>query len=264
MKTYYGIFLALAFVVAGCEKVVDIDLNSASPRVIIEATVSSQSELNVVRITQSVNFNAENVYPPITNATVQVNDGTTNYIFTEREPGVYRNDSIRAVAGKTYALLVQAGGKSYTAQTLMPKEVSFDSVWIRKQEMFGQSNYVVNISYTDPSTDSNYYRFVQYVNDKPVPRVYLFDDRLTSGRNVRFPLNNQQSDTTLQIDPGDRVTVDMLNIDRATYQFYRVFTRQGGPGGGSAPANPPTNISGDCLGYFGAVTKQTKSVVVVE
>jgi hypothetical protein len=264
MKNFLISFALMLLVLTGCEKVIDIDLNSSAPRVIIEATVSPQAELNVVHLSRSVNFNEDNVYPPITGAIVTVSDGTTEYIFTEREPGTYRNDTIRAIERRVYTLRVQVAGITYTAQTTAPKEVTFDSLWISKQTFFGQTRYTPNVSYQDPINDSNYYRFIQYLNGKVNPSGNIFDDRLTNGRNARFPLNSQNNDTTFRLEVGDRVTVDMLNIDKATYQFFRTFGGQPGPGGGAAPANPPTNISGDCLGYFGAVTKQTKSVVVVE
>jgi hypothetical protein len=56
----------------------------------------------------------------------------------------------------------------------------------------------------------------------------------------------------------------MRCIDGPVYDyFFSLNSIQGnGPGGGTTPTNPVSNISGGALGYFSAFTVQKVSAVV--
>jgi hypothetical protein len=61
---------------------------------------------------------------------------------------------------------------------------------------------------------------------------------------------------------NDIVSVEMQCITRPTYLYYYTLNQQSGsgPGGGTTPANPPTNIQGGALGIFSAHTVQRKMI----
>ena len=72
-----------------------------------------------------------------------------------------------------------------------------------------------------------------------------------------------------EINIGDELTVQLLSIDKASYDFY--FTANdvnasGSTGGPAsvAPANPVTNWTNDALGVFTAFTVSSQSVTVEE
>jgi hypothetical protein len=74
--------------------------------------------------------------------------------------------------------------------------------------------------------------------------------RIRAGRNV---------------NPGDTITIDLLSIDKATYDYFHtlsdILTSDQSPTS-LAPANPTTNISGSALGYFAAYAVDSKQIVV--
>jgi len=108
---------ALVALLAGlaCKKVVQVDLNNAAPQIVIEGEVTNRTETYQVRITKTVDFSADNTYPPITGATVTITDSTTGHgaDLTETSPGVYTTNVFTGVPRHIYNLLVIAEGKEY-------------------------------------------------------------------------------------------------------------------------------------------------------
>ncbi len=74
MPALYVILAALLAPGFGCKKVIQIDLNSAAPRIVIEGNITDAPGPYQVWLSTTVNFSASNSYPPISGATVQITD----------------------------------------------------------------------------------------------------------------------------------------------------------------------------------------------
>jgi hypothetical protein len=264
-----SVFALVIIVFASCEKVIDIDLNSSSPQIIVEATMSdSLSELAEVRLSRSVNFSETNVFPAVTKADVTILDLTDNKTDTLKEgtAGVYKSAKLSGKSGRTYQLTIKVDGKTLIAKTMIPRKVNFDSILIRPQVFFGNIDYQIIPKYVDPKGIGDNYRFVLSVNGKRKDDIFVFTDELSDGNPNGRPLNRgRNSDSTENIKIGDRIDIEFQCIDKGVYDYFNTLRARGGggPGGGGAtPANPVTNIQGGALGYFAAYTKQRKSVVI--
>ena len=85
------------------------------------------------------------------------------------------------------------------------------------------------------------------------------DDRNNDGSQV----SNLLIAPDLETNPGDTTTVEMRNIDRATYKYFVALDASNGNGpNASVPANPNNNFEGACLGYFSAYTVQRRTLIV--
>ncbi|HEX3934908.1 MAG TPA: DUF4249 family protein, partial [Puia sp.] len=71
----YG-FLLTALLASACKKVIDVDLKNAAPQIVIEGNITDAGGAYEVKITRTVDFSADNVYPPVTNAVVTITDST--------------------------------------------------------------------------------------------------------------------------------------------------------------------------------------------
>jgi hypothetical protein len=254
---------------SSCEKVIDVDLNTSEPRIVIEGKISTDTaDKATVRLSQSVNFDESNSFPPVTNAIVTITDQTINRTDTLKEvqAGLYQAAQLRGVEGHTYFLTIKAGDKTFTATTNLPAKVNLDDIEIRAQAFFGNTDYQIIPKFKDPVGIGNNYRFVLSVNDKMQNDIFVLNDELSDGVVNGRPLFRQRSsDSTENIGIGDRITLEMQCIDKAVYDYFSTLSGDGGggPGGGSAtPANPISNINGGALGYFAAFTKQKRTVVV--
>jgi Domain of unknown function (DUF4249) len=251
-----------------CTKVIDIDLNTSNPQIVVEAKISnSPTERAEVRLSRSTNFNESNAFPAISKAIVTIQDKTANTLDTLKEAsaGIYKSAKLTGIVGHTYVLTIQTEGKTLTATSTIPRKVNLDTVEIRAQAFFGNIEYQIIPRFIDLKGIGDNYRFVLFVNGKMKNDIFVVNDELSDGNLNGRPLFRQRSsDSTENTKIGDRIDLEMHSIDKSVYDYFNTLAGEsGGPGGGSAtPANPITNIKGGALGYFAAYTRQTKGVVV--
>jgi hypothetical protein len=262
----YLLSLLLLITASSCTKVINLDLGNQTGALVIEGNITNIAGPQIIKLTQNVSFSTNNTYPPVTGATVTVNDQTgKSYPFTEAPAGTYTFNPLTGLAGNTYTLHVTANGKSYQAISVMPATIALDSLSSKDQE-FNTSKHkkVIIVHYQDPAGVANQYRFVMFVNNKQVKTVFAFNDDFNDGRNVSMDLRQDDQDDDNSIYAGDTVTVEMQCIDKPVYTYWFTLQQQGqgGPGGGVTPSNPPNNITPTALGYFSAHTTQTKTFIV--
>lgn len=251
--------LIAAFVFYSCTKVINVDLNSSSPQIVIEGNITNAAGPYQVKISKTVNFSASNVYPAVSGATVKITDSTTSTINTlaETTAGTYTTSNIQGIPGHTYLLSVLAEGKTYTASSKMPQAVALDSLTFQKNSNFGNTRIFAVPNFQDPAGIDNYYTFTEYINNVKFTKfTFVFDDRLSDGRYISQQLFTDSS----YINVGDSVALQMNCVDKNVYNYFN--TLQSAISGNSfqsaSPSNPVSNISNGALGYFSASTVSTK------
>jgi len=246
-----------------CQKVVHLNLNTTTPQIAIEGEITDQRPPYQVNITTSVDFYSDNVFPPVSGAAIQVKDSTDNISDTliETSPGWYTTQHFpKGIPGHTYSLFVSLQGKVYTAVSTMPLPVNLDSVNYQSSNLFGETTIRPTPYFQDPPGIANYYQFVEYINSVRLPKVFLFDDRLSDGRYISEPILN---DTTDHLYPGDTLTLAMYCIDKPVWTYLNeVSLITDANSQSSAPANPQSNITGGCLGYFSAHTVSEMTSII--
>jgi hypothetical protein len=242
-----------------CQKVINVDLNTADPRIVVEAFLSDKPGPYFVKLTQTVNFNQANVFPAVTGAVVKLSDDAGNSeTLTESAPGIYQTATITGIPGRTYTLDITANSKSYSATAKMPLPVPIDSLNLQKGFFREAKN--VHVFFTDPAGVENWYRFVEIINNKALTQINITEDILRDGRHIDAMIFTPEEDSLIA---GDSVTVLFQSIDEASYDYFRTLmplTEGGDPG--AAPANPKTNFSNGALGYFSVYAERRKSIIV--
>jgi Domain of unknown function (DUF4249) len=258
MKKIAMLFITFTTLMS-CEKVIEIDLNSTDPKVVIEGIVTDQNEPFTVTINRTVNFSDANKYPAIGKAIVTIADNVGNSeVLTETITGTYKSKKLVGVIGKTYTLTVNAEGKTYTAKSTMSPKVNITDIKYEVAPRPGQKedHYVLFPQFLDPKGTGNNYRFIQSTTKKMDKTIIISNDNVEDGKPNARPIFSQDLDILL----GDTVTVEMHCIDKASYDYLYSLTQSAD--GGATPANPITNIQGGALGYFAAYTVQKLSKVV--
>lgn len=250
-------------ILQACKKVIQVDLKNAASQIVIEGEITNLPEGYRVTITKTVPFSDDNVFPPVTGATVHVKDSSNgiNYPFDETEPGIYTMKNFTGVPKHIYNLYVQAEGKSYTASSRMPEVVELDSITFALNTDFNNKkdiNAVVN--FQDPEGLGNYYQFIEYLNGRLVPNTFVFEDRLSDARYIQQPLFNDST----YLHRGDTLLLKMYCIDKSAYDYFFTFMQVTGNNNfqSATPANPISNISNGALGYFSAHTVTREKVIV--
>jgi hypothetical protein len=262
MKMKLSIYIiATAIILSGCEKVIELDLGSTEPTLVIEGNITNQPGPYFVKLTKTVNFDSSSVYPPVSNATVIITDnGGQRDTLVYTSNGIYTTNTLQGIIGRTYSLEVTADGKTYTAQSYMPQNVMLDSLRYNPIEFAGSTQHTVIPAYTDPSALGNNYRFVVKVNGIS-DKTYLVDnDNVNNGQTNTKPLLTND----IEVEDGNVVQVEMQCVDANTYTYYFTLSQAQGnnPGGGTTPSNALNGITGGALGLFSAYTTQTQSILI--
>jgi len=247
-----------AIVITSCTEEVDIDINAAHPQLVVESGIGLNEPARVV-LTRSISLDQSINVPFETNADVQItnNSGKTEKL-REISTGVYVSSMIFGKEGDKYILNVMTKDETITSTSTMPMKVKIDTVTVLNSVYPGggppQGNqpapfYEVRVKFTDPANQTNYYRFLTYVNGKVVNRINILNDRLVNGNVVESLLVIYNP----ELRAGDKITVEMQCIEKPVFEYFSSVSSMRGPNS-SSPANPYTNLSGAILGYFSAHT----------
>lgn len=259
---FIGSAVLLTVILASCTKVIDVNLNDAAKKYVVEGNVTNQPGPYTVQLTQTKNFSDDNNFPGVSGATISITDVTagTTEVLKETAPGVYQTQQLQGREGRTYKLDVVIGNNHFTASSTMPNQVPLDSLYTVVQDFFGKNVIAVVPAYTDPITKGNCYHFRQFINGVVDKTFYYDNDDFSNGKTNSFSLLRDDPDSTLHT--GDFVQVEMQCTDRPIYEYWYSADMSSTGDGNGIPGNPVTNLTGGALGYFSAHTSQTKSLVV--
>jgi hypothetical protein len=263
MRLLLAIFL-LYFCTA-CEKVIDVDLNDADKKMVIEGVITNRPGTCMVLLSYTKNFDDNNSFAGVSGATIQIaEEGGPTTLLAETAAGVYEAPALTGTIGKSYHLIVALNGTQFTATSIMPQPVNMDTIFVTDETVFGNTRKLVNVQFKDPSHTGNNYRFIQFVNGLKEQEIFIRNDELFNGNTIATKLR-YPSDDDNKIKSSDLIKIDMLCIDSAIYKYWYSLDRSATGGSGNmaaTPANPVTNIRGGALGYFSAHTFQSKSMRV--
>ncbi len=263
MKKSIFFFGMLVSLFSSCTKEIDIDLNSSNPQLVIEGVVTDETGPYTVKLSKTINFSDDNNYPPVTGAFVMISDLTAGIADTLDEvlPGLYQTTALVGTEQHTYQLTVIAENKTYTARSTMPSKINLDSLRFNPLALPGVNDALAVIPmFTDPLQLGDNYRFVLTVNGEKDDSYILGNDNVANGEPNQRPLISR----SIAIASGDTVSVNMRCLDLSTYTYFFTLSQiaGNGPGGGTTPSNPPSNITGEnVLGYFAAFTTQTRTQI---
>lgn len=257
--------IVLAFV--SCEKVIDIPLNEADQRVVVEAQLYDIPYESFVKLSRTGSVYDDSGFEKISGATVTVSDNMGNsYLFTEQtsEPGLYLDTTFIALPSRTYSLNVQENGNTYTSISEVNSEVVLDSLDYQLQVGgFGldpdDTTYFTFYNFTDNGSEENYYRAVTFLNGEE-ESSYFNDDDLFNGNVFRQPFFADS------FGPADTLTVFLISMNKGGYDYFVTLeTAQSGGGPFSAtPANPVSNIEGGAIGFFGVYLTDNLTIIFPE
>lgn len=253
---------------SGCQKVINVDLNVASPQIVIEGLITDRPGPYMVSVSKSGSFFDDPSWPHVTGAEVIIaDDAGTIDTLTEINPGIYLTAKTHGVPGRTYTLKVISGNKEYNASSTMHRNVPIDTLILVKDQSahfdFGggpeeRVHIGVHCFFKDPE-EKNFYRVKVFINDTTNASNYrLYDDQYTNGEYTELRVTHAEA--------GDTDLIELISLDSKTYLYYHTLedVLHTNPVFGSTPANPITNLDNGALGYFGACAISTKTITITQ
>lgn len=241
----FNILIALALTLVSCEDLIDLDLNAANPKIVIDADLNDLSDHQVIRVSRSVNFNSPISSEPVTGAVILVkdNDGHS-FPFEDRGNGEYRRPNFKPRINMTYSLTVDVDGELFTSSTKMLPFVPVDSLAIKEETRFDETYYSVVLKFYDPADSPNYFKYAVSINGEPFKFAAALSDKFNDGLYVGHDLTDRDNSLAL----GDSVIVRRQCVTKEVYSYWNQIQMLNP--GSAAPANPTSNISNGALGYF--------------
>lgn len=259
MKTNFVIYIIFATCLISCQRIIDLNLDSAETKIVIQGNIYNEAGPFTVKITKTVDFDKKNEYPPVLGAFVTITDkqGIIDTLIDKGE-GNYVTKKIQGIPGNDYTLSIRLGDIVYTSTSSMPDPVNIDSIYIDKSTI--TNDYDVFIDFKDPENIDNYYRVVKYINTNKIEEFYTISDDLYEGDTISYSPVSMGMMNRNEIESGDVVTIWLETIDKNVYEYFR--TAGGDASQSASPSNPTSNINNGALGYFCACSVSTKKIKV--
>lgn len=264
LRFFIGLFGVMAMV--ACEDVVDIDLKEGERRLVIDAFVNNKIEKQIIRISYTSPYFANQPTPPETNATVLLINETTGDTarFLHETNGEYTfmpdsNYNFFRV-NHVYKLHVSLNGVYYEATSILNRTTTIDSFIVQKGDgTFGTSKdkYYAGILARDIQGDTDYYWIKSYVNGKflnrPGQMNLAVDGASGEGADGFYFTPN----IALAITPndglslGDSILVEIYSLNRDTWRFMQQAQTEMTNGG--LFARTPENVSSNLRASDGSI-----------
>lgn len=244
MKNYF--YLLLALLSFSCEDVIDVDLNNAPPKLVIDASINwvkgtSGNQQNITLSLSAPYFDLQT--PPANGAqvTITTNSNTIFEFMEDGQSGVYRNFDFNPVIDESYTLTINYQGEIYSATETLKSVVPIDYVEQKDDGGFTGEETELKAYYTDPVDEENYY-FFEFISDIPViPTLAVYEDKFTNGNQI-FGFYTEEELTT-----NDVVIIRNHGVSQSFYNFMYILLQQNSQEGAGPFETQPATVRGNCI-----------------
>lgn len=274
MKKRYILPLLFMFILTNCEKVVDIEVPSITPKLVIDASFEVYFDENPVTANTSVKLKLSADYfedstPIVTNATVFVTNLTNNTIINYSDAnldGTYEPvTSFIPEENTAYELTVIYDNETYKGLATRVKSTPLTNVKQGDETLFSGEETELEINFTDDGSQENFYIF-DFTNE-----LFLaLEDRFFNGADYNFSTFYQED----EIDLPTTVTIKMSGVSKEYYTYFNILIDQSGQSSGGPFQSVPSSLLGNMinttneenfpLGYYHIAETDTFTLDLVE
>ena len=276
MKNYIYIAI-LSLFCFGCQEVIDIELDDAPPRLVIDAyfNIFNNEETGAYLYTEGgvlLSLSApyfDDEIPSVSNATVYITNLETNEVINFIESATLgrfipeNGASFQPDFDTNYELTVIYDNETYNSTVQYIPAVPIDKLEQGDGVLFEGNEIEVKIFYTDLSPRVDFYLF-----DLDFDLFLPSEDTFYQGQDFNFSYFYEDDDVM-----GSEIDIKILGIDQDYYNYFNLILEQDQDDGNpfqTAPALIRGNIvntsNGDNFpfGFFRISEVYTKSITVVE
>lgn len=270
MKNILYLFILIFFV--SCEEVVDLNLDTAQSKLVIDASIKWQKGTagneQKIKLSTTTGF-YDNTIPTVSGATVFVTNSTnTIFNFTESstDAGEYICTDFVPIINENYTLTVQLNGETYTATEKLFATPTIESIEQKTVQGFGGDEIQVKFFYQDNGLEDNNYLIGFKYENVVFPEYGAVKDEFFQGNQMFGFYTNED------LKSGDSLFMSLQGISLRYFTYMDKIISISGSSGGSPFATPPATVKGNIvnqtnktnypLGYFNLSEIDTKNYVV--
>ncbi|MFC0779234.1 DUF4249 domain-containing protein [Flavobacterium sp. HJSW_4] len=258
-------FASLLF--TSCEEVVDVDLNTASPKLVIEASINwekgSTGKQQVIKLSTTTGY-FETQVPVVSNAVVYVtNSKNQKFNFTEfNKSGRYLCNDFKPELNEEYTLTIISKGNTYTASEVLKSVAPITRIEQKNDGGFTGEDIEIKAYFIDPADEDNFYLFKYVYSNKITSNYYVSEDKFYQGNEIFSSAVDED------LKAGDEIEVTHFGISKQYYNYMNILVSIAGSNVGGPFQSPPATVKGNIinttdknnypLGYFSLSETSTK------
>ncbi|MBE0391263.1 DUF4249 domain-containing protein [Flavobacterium sp. PL002] len=269
-KVNLAIILLFSFFMNSCEEVVQIDLDTEAPRLVIEANLKWQKGTDgsqqKIKLSTTTSFFSDQI-PTVSGAEIIVkNSSNVPFIFTEiANTGEYECNNFIPVIDESYTLTVKLNDIIYSATETLKSVAPIDEVTQNNEGGIAKDQIQIKTFFNDP-TATNYYLFQYTYEEERFQNLSATDDDFFQGN--RFFSLSQKDD----LEIGDKVTVTHYGVSKTYYNYLVILITISGGSSGGPFQSPPATVRGNIintidkdnypLGFFSVGETDTRTITI--
>ena len=272
------ILLISILTLTSCTDVIEVEVPTEAPRLVIEASINWEKETvgnnQTIKLSRSSPYFDTNGAVSVLGASVKITNDTqgTVFIFTDNSDGSYSTDSFIPLVNNSYTLEVINEGETYVAQENLKPVPAILSVY-QSTDYFFQDLLEVNFEFLDPEDEVNYYYIKFQEQADLLPSLSTLKDEFINGNLITISNERRENEDINQVAyaPGDVVDMELYGISKEYYDYMTILINQSESGGPFDTT--PVALKGNCInqtnpdtdayGYF-RMTEVSKATYLFE
>lgn len=244
----------------GChEDVIDVDLDTAPPRLVIDASIdwvkNTPGNVQKIVLSETTGYYSDE-FPSVSGAVVRVSN-TANSVFTFSETpgtGEYICSDFEPVIGETYTLTVVLNGETYTAsETLIGTPKIEDTIDQNDKGGMAGDEIEITYYYKDNGFEYNYYLYCVVMRHVAFPQYSVENNEKNQAGLT--PVFYSHED----LESGDVLNIKLYGISKRYYTYFNKILLASGNDDRPFPTTPAavrgnivnlTNGENFAYGYF--------------
>ncbi|AUC86576.1 DUF4249 domain-containing protein [Polaribacter sp. ALD11] len=272
-KIYIFPFIILLFF-ANCEKIVEVDLPTIEPKLVIDASFevlfdeTPATANTVVKLRLSADYFEEEI-PVVTNAIVFLtnlsDNAVINFVDGDLDGNYKPINTFIPEDDIIYQLTVIHNNETYKGKATKVKSTKIDNIQQGDDTLFSEDQIELKISFTDNIAVENYYLF-----NIDTYNYVIIEDRYFNGSEYNFSYYYEDEN----IEFPKNITIKLFGITKEYYTYFRVLINQSGTNGGGPFQSAPSSLLGNItnttnesnfpLGYFHISETDTYDIDLID
>ena len=256
----YFVLFFTSVLFSSCEDVIDVDLNNAEPKLVIDGIIKWQKGTTgaeqVIKLSLTNDFFTNDILAANGASVTITNSLNETFIFLEDGvTGNYICNNFNPVIGEIYTLVVVYNGELYSATNTFIAGPPILNVQQEIAQGFGGEDEIeVKYFFQDNGSEDNYYLLGVKNPNKQIPEFGVVSDEFFQG-NLMFGFYGSS-----ETESGITLKLSVQGITFGYYNYMNILTTIAGSGTGNPFATPPATLRGNIinqtnsdnfpLGYF--------------
>lgn len=242
-----------------CEDVIELDLDSEEPRLVIDASINwikgTSGNEQTIKLSLTTPYFSDAIHAA-NNAIVTISDENNNFFefLEEGNSGLYKSSNFIPVIGEKYFLTIQYENETYVAEETFIEVNDYDFIQQAEGAGFSGEDFEIKAFFTDPVDVENHYLFEFQPEILNIPDLGVYEDRFTNGNQMFGYYSNED------LEVGQVVTIKNYGISKEFYNYMFILLQQNSQDSGGPFETQPSTVKGNCsnqtnsenypLGYF--------------